>query len=248
MNKLTYHFDDFTLEEYEKLILLAKKKYSFTDYTKDHSNEPIVFWRHDVDMSMESALELAKIEFRQGVRAHYFILPHSEFYNLLEKRTSNLVFEILNLGHSIQLHFDAAYHSVDSIESLEKKLNLELEFFNQVFGIEISSFSFHNPSAFDLSCEQKSYAGLVNTYSDFFKNQVSYVSDSNGYWRHKRLKEILEGEIHPKLQVLTHPEWWQTEVMSPKQKVWKNIDERAQWTKDYYTKLLSNHGRENIDW
>lgn len=248
MNKLTYHFDDFTLEEYQKLILLAKSKYTFTDYTNNNSNEPFVYWRHDVDMSMESAFELAKIEHNLGVRAHYFVLPHSEFYNLLEKSTSNLVLDILNLGHSIQLHFDAAYHEVASTESLEQKLKLESDFFNQVFGIEITAFSFHNPSQFDLSCEQKSYADLANTYSAYFKKEVSYISDSNGYWRHKRFKELLENENHQKLQVLTHPEWWQADVMSPKQKVWKHIDDRAQRTKDYYNKLLSDNGRENIDW
>jgi hypothetical protein len=90
--------------------------------------------------------------------------------------------------------------------------------------------------------------GMLNVYSSYFQKNVPYVSDSNGYWRFKRLKEVLTSATEPCLQVLTHPEWWQEKLMSPKEKVWRCIDGRAESTKALYLKNLAEAGRQVIDW
>lgn len=247
-NREKYHFDDFTLEGYREILRVALGTYGFADYPNAKNLEQFVLWRHDVDMSPASAVETALIENSFGIRSHYFFLPHSEFYNLLERENVKRVQRIGDLGHSVQLHFDSGFYGVDSEKKLERCLRLEADFLNAVLGVRIEAFSFHNPSAFDLSCGAERYAGLVNTYSDFFKRDVAYCSDSNGYWRHQRLRELLESGGPPRLQVLTHPEWWQPTVMSPRQRVDKAIDERAAATRHYYQQLLADHGRKNIDW
>ena len=32
---------------------------------------------------------------------------------------------------------------------------------------------------------------MINTYAKYFKENVEYCSDSNGYWRYKRLEDFL---------------------------------------------------------
>lgn len=243
-----YHFSDFTWLEYEKLLIAVQKKYPVTSYEDALRREHFAIWRHDLDMSIPSAYRLAVLEKQHGISGQYFILPHSEFYNLLEKRNTDYIHRIAELGHSIQLHFDSAYYQISSVDQLEQCLAIEKELIREVIGYEVTVFSFHNPSSFDLQCEALHYAGLINTYSSYFKTSVDYCSDSNGYWRHKRLADVLQEAKHPRLQVLTHPEWWQEHVMSPKERVWKSIDERAEYTRDYYCDLLERNGRSNIDW
>ncbi|MBK9109361.1 MAG: hypothetical protein IPM92_13580 [Saprospiraceae bacterium] len=247
-NSIKYNFTDFTLSAYEKLLKLVKSHYPIVDYKEAIGSDHFAVWRHDLDMSITSAYQLAQLEHKHGIKAHYFLLLHSEFYNLLEKSNTELVFKILDLGHHIQLHFDSSYYQINSVMQLEKCLQKESLFLQNIFGQEIDTFSFHNPSSFDLQCENSHFSGLINTYSEYFKTQVDYCSDSNGYWRHKRLEEVLESHKHKRIQVLTHPEWWQEKVYSPKEKVWNSIEARAEATKNYYNDLLKRNGRENIDW
>ena len=47
---------------------------------------------------------------------------------------------------------------------------------------------------------------MINAYAKYFKDNVEYCSDSNGYWRHQRLENFLNNK-HDKIQVLTHPVW-----------------------------------------
>ena len=46
--------------------------------------------------------------------------------------------------------------------------------------------------------------------------RYDYVSDSNGYWRFRRLDAVLADADVERLHVLTHPEWWPPEPMSPR--------------------------------
>ena len=41
--------------------------------------------RHDIDYSIEKAVELAALEAEENVKSTYFVLLSSEFYNLAAK-------------------------------------------------------------------------------------------------------------------------------------------------------------------
>jgi len=73
-----------------------------------------------------------------------------------------------------------------------------------------------------------------------------HCSDSNGYWRFKRLEDVLMDRSIDKLQVLTHPVWWQDEVSSPRARVHRSIDQRASNLKDRYHDRLAKFDRLNI--
>lgn len=247
-NDKKYHFADFTFTEFRKHIVALKQKFQFVTY-REIDNASYVLWRHDVDFSMDNALTMARIEAEEGVRSTYFILPHCEFYNFFELKSKKIIEEILFLGHEIGLHFDANYWNVTNTAELEQALEKEKQIINLAFGIDINVFSFHNPTAFELSCLQREYAGMVNTYSSFFKETTSYCSDSNGYWRFERLANFIEKSTpDQRVQILTHPELWQHEIMSPKQRLWHCIDQNAIERKLYVEMKLKEYGRAFIDW
>ncbi|MEI6681825.1 MAG: hypothetical protein WCO44_04320 [Bacteroidota bacterium] len=209
---------------------------------------PFVLWRHDVDFSIHEALNLARIEQAQNLRSTYFLLLHSEFYNLFEKSISDIIKEIMRLGHHIALHFDPSFYNLTDEGVLEEKLRFESGIIEQIFGVKVTVFSFHNPTKEIMEFDKWSYAGLINTYSDELKKNVTYCSDSNGYWRFLSLQDLINIQNPEKLQVLTHPEWWTEKVLSPKDKVWRCLDKRAEKNKQHYIDNLAFFGRSIIDW
>ncbi len=244
-NNTTADDDDFTLEHYRCLLQLAKKCYKFADYRNIPFGEKFILWRHDCDFSLNRAVKLARIEHEEGVKATYFLNPHCRFYNLLEAEQVVLVREILRLGHDIGLHFDAAFYNITSETQLEEKLRWEAMLLKDIFGTSPAAFSFHNPTSLYLSFEAESYGNLVNCYSKHFKTQVPYCSDSNGYWRFRRLYDVLKEGTDPCLQVLTHPGWWQDSPMPPRRRIFRCIYGRAASILHKYDSELETHGRMN---
>jgi hypothetical protein len=244
-----YNFSDFTQEHYRDLILLAQKRFTFIQYDQafEETKSPVALWRHDIDISMNRALVLAKIEHESAIKSTYFIQLGSNFYNCFEEEIRDKVNEILSLGHSIGLHFHAQFYKINTKEELENKLHFEKEVLETVFQYKIKVFSFHNPSVEILDkfadCH---YSGLINTYSVHFRNLFGYCSDSNGYWRHDRLEDFIKNTKHKKIQILTHPEWWQVNAMSPQERVWRSIDGRASFNKKWYLEMLEKGNRMNV--
>jgi len=237
---------DFTISRYRRLLDIAREVYTFSEYESAQDIGRGVFWRHDVDCSLNRALRLAAIEAEVGVSATYFLNPHSEFYNLLEKSQADIVLRILALGHRIGLHFDAAFHELTEESRLDELVACEAGWLESWFGVRPVAFSFHNPTEFLLKCDADRYGGLVNCYSAFFRNEVGYCSDSNGYWRFRPLEEVLAQAREPRLQVLTHPEWWQEEEMPPRDRIVRCVQGRAKAVLENYDAGLAASGRRNI--
>jgi hypothetical protein len=242
MNK---NFEDFIEINYRKLIKKAKKNYQFILYEEVKLKSSFVLWRHDVDISMHRALRLAEIEHEEGVKSTYFLQLSSSYYNIFENEIKNLVFEILKLGHQIGVHFDPTIYTINTPEDFKSFLTFEKKILEKLFNVEIKSFSFHNPLQEHLELGTYEIAGMVNTYSYFLQKNIEYCSDSCGYWRHKILEDFLE-QGYKNIQVLTHPEWWQKEVLSPRDRIHKCIDGRALNNKVMYDEGLAKLGRLNV--
>ena len=238
--------EDFTVDAYRELLALAKEKYAFASYDDIPWGKRFLLWRHDCDYSLNRAIALARIEADYGIRSTYFLNPHSEFYNLLERSQYQIVREIIGMGHQIGLHFDAAFHDISNEESLSTYVCNDAALLGTMFEVRPTVFSFHNPLASHLHCENDSYGGLLNCYSRRFKAEVSYCSDSNGYWRFRRLRDVLELATDPCLQVLTHPGWWQEVAMPPRQRIFRSVYGRAHATMADYDAVILAHGRENL--
>lgn len=236
---MQYFEEDFTLKSYQKLLGQITHKTIF--YSQIKHKENFTLWRHDIDLSVHRAYSLAKIEKEMGVKATYFLQTGSIFYNIFEEEIQELVFKIKDLGHELGLHFSPSQY----IYSLEDMLSFEKNILETLFQTKIKVFSFHNPTDEILQNDNYKYAGMINTYARYFKENVEYCSDSNGYWRHKRLEDFLS-QKHSKIQVLTHPGWWQKNIMSPRERIQRCIDGRAKKVGDIYDSILNKYGRENV--
>jgi hypothetical protein len=237
--------DDFTEAHYRQLLRTAKASYSFATYDAIPWGSRFILWRHDIDYSINRAAALADIEVEEGVIATYFVNPCSEFYNPFEPGQARLLQRILSQGHRLGLHFDAAFHETKDEESLHQKVAHQAQWIEEAFGARPLVFSFHNPGAFHLQCDDERYGGLINCYSRRFKNEIPYCSDSNGYWRFRRLGDVLRDANDPCLHVLTHPGWWQAQPMPPRQRIFRCAFGRAKETMRVYDEGLQAHGRLN---
>lgn len=227
---------------------MAKENYTFRSYTDLRKDERFILMRHDVDFSIHGACRFAQIESEEGVSCTYFLLLHSKFYNLLEQEIAECVRKIISLGHTIALHFDSHYYGISMQSELEHWLVFEKYILETLFNQEIQAFSFHINTPFTKSCTEWQYAGLINSYAEYFQESVGYCSDSNGYWRFRRLEDVLRSAQDERLQVLTHPAWWQDTVMSPQERIRYCVDGRARKTEDWYENIAREYQRAYVDW
>ena len=241
--KFKYNEDDFVEKKYKKILKKIKNKTIFYDQIKSKDN--FTLWRHDVDFSIHRAYSLAKIEKNLNIKSTYFILLSCNFYNIFEKEIKDLIEKIIFLGHNLGLHFDVSQYDIQSEKQLEKYLNFEKKILENLFKIKIKVFSFHNTTASVLKYDNFKYARMINTYSKYFKEKVRYCSDSNGYWRYNKLDNFLS-EKYNKIQILTHPAWWQKSIMSPFKRINRCVNGRSKNVILNYKKNLKKNGRKNI--
>jgi hypothetical protein len=244
-----YRFSDFNLDNYKKLLELALENYRFTTFTAESFNrQKKIILRHDIEFSIPIALRMAEIEASLGIKATYFLQIQSEFYNPFDKGNYNSIKKIIENGHDLGLHFDSHFWEINSGKELEKYIKIDKNIIETYFEVRIKTFSFHNTNDFVLSCENENYAGLINVYSKKFKTETGYCTDSTGYWRYERLEDRLRKAKDEFMQILIHDGMWQDEALPPRQRVFKVINDRAEYLKKFYDSTLKKFGAKNIDW
>ena len=228
-NREKFHFDDFTFENYRRLIKLAKEKgFQFILHKEEFVPErKDVIWRHDVEFEPDIALRMAQIEHEEGVIASYFFQLHSECYNLFNIHYRDIFHKIRELGHCTGLHFDCAYWKIQDEKQLDEYITLDKVYLEHNLGVDVDTFSFHNTTPFTQSCLQYRYGELINVYSSYFKEHYNYCGDSLGYWRFDRLEDVLNDDSVKHLQVLTHDGNWSEEVLSPRKRYIKVVHDHA---------------------
>ena len=243
-NREKYHFDDFTLENYKRLVRLAKDRGFHFIFHKDSfvPDRKDVIWRHDVEFEPDIALAMAEIESDLQVKASYFFQLHSPYYNLFDNHYKEVFHNIHDLGHLVGLHFDCRYWGITDEERLTQFITIDKEFIEANFGVVLDTFSFHNTTAFTQSCVAYTYGGLINVYSSFFKENYNYCGDSLGYWRFDRLEDVLNDDKVQHLQVLTHDANWQDVVLSPRKRFASFMRSRVERLIDAHVNGLHRKG------
>lgn len=175
----------FTLQHYRELIEAARAGgYRFAFFDRQPRPGDLLL-RHDVDLSLEAALELAELEAELGVCATYFLMTRSEFYNLAAPSGEAAIARLRALGHRVGLH---ALHPHVELDSR----------FDPVL-------AWHNP---DPDYMTEPVPGVVNVMQEGFFDPERYRSDSNQRWRHGCPHDELARGAFEWLQLLTHPEIW----------------------------------------
>lgn len=237
---------DFSLDSYEQLLLLAKKKFTMITFEEIKDQDHFCIWRHDVDFSLELAHELAQIDARQDVKSTFFINLHSDTYNALSPTGRVTMNDLIQMGHFVGLHIDASwYGGIDDEKHLEKILNEEMRQLESAVGIVPKAFSFHNPTSELSRFNNEQYSGLLNCYASQFFKEIKYCSDSNGYWRFESIFDVLSDEDTKKVQVLTHPEWWSELQGKPRERLIRALVSDAIKHVVRYDAALDFYGREN---
>tara|TARA_Y100001968_G_scaffold327331_1_gene372129 strand:- start:1048 stop:1797 length:750 start_codon:yes stop_codon:yes gene_type:complete len=201
---------DFDLESYGEMISTIKKLgYKIVFFEDLDVQDTHLLLRHDVDISLESALKMAIYEANQKFYSTYFILLRSEMYNIYSSYATEIIKKILSLGHRIGLHFDNSIYTDKDSNSIDKNCEKECFALQSWFDIDITAISFHQPSKYEISLDKK-ISGRINTYQSLYFKRILYCSDSRGDWYYGHpLKSLME-KSNQAIQLLTHPIWWDT--------------------------------------
>lgn len=199
--------DDFTLDGYRTLLeaFLARgyRAVSFAEAAADHRH---LVLRHDLDVSLEAALPLARLEQELGLRATYFVLLSSELYNPAAPPARRVLAALVAQGHAVGLHFDPAAYGQEGAD-LEEAARSECSLLESLSGRPVEVISFHRPKP-DFLGRPGCFAGRRHAYESRFFRDMGYCSDSRGAWHHGHPLDhpaLAEGRG---LQLLTHPVWW----------------------------------------
>ena len=200
---------EFTYDSYRRLLyLLAQHGYQTADYHNWKNTSRCVIIRHDIDNSLDSAVEFAMLEQEFGVKSTYFVLVSTDFYNVFSRKSREQIQCIQSAGHTIGLHFDeVAYPGcVGEIDKIQERILQEAHLLQNVTGTPVTTVSMHRPSEDILSADLR-IPGIVNSYSKLFFKQFKYLSDSRCNWREPVL-DIIESEQYSRIHLLTHAFWY----------------------------------------
>jgi len=226
---------NFSLEHYKEILDLAKSQgYAFSDFF-DKGKEGIIYLRHDIDIALDKAVLLARIEKEKGARATYFVQLDSAFYNPFEKESLSIIKEISCLGHDIGLHFNPLHFNLKKSQKIEEQISLCSKFFPIKKVV-----SFHKAgSVGNILCKETK--DFVSTYSPYFFNQVKYISDSKGNWKQGCVCNFLKPESFSKIQLLTHPIWWGSGFNAPTDILNDYLKDRQKHLKEYLLKNIKTY-------
>ncbi|MFB6177139.1 MAG: hypothetical protein ABEI99_08375 [Halobaculum sp.] len=161
--------------------------------------------RHDVDLSLEAAVTMARIEANLGVSSTYCVLLSSPLYNAHTGTSRDAIRQIESLGHEVALHFSTHEYWPESEPpegELRERVETELSVLDTLTDGPTETVSFHIPPSWVLD---RPFESFDSTYSPELFGDVGYVSDSVQRWREK--PPAVE-DIPERAQILTHPGLW----------------------------------------
>lgn len=202
---------DFTLAgAHDLLRTLQDAGYAFHDFGGEVPASGAVLLRHDIDLDLEDALPLARVEAELGIRATYFVLTTSPLYNIASRRGRRILHELVRLGHVVGVHIDPSAYadtSSDPRQALALHLRGEADLIESVTEVEVTSFSLHRPSDWDTAYPDD-VGSLASAYSPRYFADIRYSSDSEGWWRFGAFVDSPDFRQRRSVQLLLHPEWW----------------------------------------
>lgn len=198
----------YSIEAYRALLgRLVADGCRFARFVDDPPTEGrTIYLRHDVDYSLELAVELAEVNQELGVQATFFVQVRAELYNVLAPFETARVRRLQALGQRLALHFLPADDGRGTTDA--DGIRADFEFLEQVAPELDPVFSWHRPSEGFGERPSLVVPGLVNVYGDRFFRAMTYLSDSIHKVSVVELEESLEQCESRELQLLLHPINW----------------------------------------
>jgi hypothetical protein len=213
----------FDYDTYRRLLELLRRtnvNVTFEDFPLCDNSIRYFILRHDVDFSPEAALRMAELEANMGIRASYFVLLSTPYYNLLSEQYLDFPRRLLDMGHEVGLHYDVRIYRAFGRYSLLETLEAHSCLLTKLSGKRVKSIAMHNPS---VSGEDpfRNIKEFINAYDDQYTKHIMYLSDSCGAWRDEAVSVFESCHIPHRLQLLIHPLFWDKETANR----WTRLDE-----------------------
>lgn len=194
---------------YRSLIeTLIAHGYRATTFANARKQQRDLIVRHDVDVCLEAAVNIARIEHDLAIRATYFIMVSNSFYNIYSYEGRRLVDSIQKLGHYIGLHFDPSPY-IDELDrdQYSEAVAHERRLLAAIVDNPLDIISFHNPPR-EMINRERPEGSPPHTYEPRFFTEFTYVPDSGGSWRFGGPFERPAFARGTAIHLLTHPVWW----------------------------------------
>jgi len=132
-------------DDYDTYILSsAVNTKTFKQYISS-PKEKATLLRHDVDMDIDRALDMAIFESKRGVYSTYFLLHTAKYFNY-SKEFAQKCKKIVSLGHDIGLHNNALTVYFKRKKDIRRMLEMPLKFLRDN-GIDVVGTSAHGVKA-----------------------------------------------------------------------------------------------------
>jgi hypothetical protein len=189
----------FSLDSYRALLKVAiDGGFEAVSFNQASWPPKAMLLRHDVDYSLEMAVELARVNAELGVAGTFFILARGHAYNPTSRASVERIEALVTLRQRLGLH----------VAGGDDNIARDFEYLSEQFPLE-PVFSWHNPNPAILEKhrEREVIAGLTNVYSTRFLDDALYCSDSNFGRTYADLASAF-GTGRVAVHLLVHPINW----------------------------------------
>ena len=210
---------NFSYKEYYEIInriQLHLPIIRFDDVKHDTKKYCVI--RHDVEFSIDRALQLAVVEHELEVSSTYVFQICNNNYNPFSHKNKIHILDIASKGHDIGVHIHLGNFN-ETYESIESYIIKQANLLSTALDYPINKFSIHRPLKKDIMVPIN-IPGYINmnateffTYTENFSIYnlpVLYLADSNHSWKYGYPLDIDFSKIN-KMQLNCHPFSW-TEV------------------------------------
>ena len=212
--------NDFSYNSYREILNNFKnKKYKFqkfSDYKNIKKNNSNIFLRHDIDLTLDKVIQIARIEAELKVHSTFFFMTNSPFYNIYSSKGHELIEELIKLDHHIGLHFHSeSYKNLFLEQDINIAVKKEIKNMENIFDLKIDAVSFHRPNKFLLKGSSLLTSPIPHTYMKEFTKEMDYCSDSSGEWKFGSPIERKSFKNNQDMHLLIHPVWWNESITNP---------------------------------
>ena len=185
----------------------------YADFIHTGMEEGVTFFlRHDIDISLAKAVEMAEFESKNNFHSTYYVLMSSPFYNTFDPENLERIRMIRQLGMGVGLHYDLSIMD-SSLKSTSSEIAVQIGLLEYHVGkLDGLSVTFHRPLRGKAPDEE--LVELLNEnqiYVPDFDSRFKYISDSGHNWREDPFQAIKDFDF---VHINTHPEWYNTKEKS----------------------------------
>jgi len=170
---------NFTYSDYKNLLSgFQRNGFNLCNISNfDKSPPKKIGLRHDVDFFLEGTLKIAEIENNLNISSTYYVLVNG-YYNLLLEENKKIIFNLLEMGHEIGLHYDLSSYPTDYKNAYDQ-LIWEVKFLEKLARTHVTTIVSHQP----FINFNDPFVSLSEYLNPSVFTDIVYISDSCRAWR-----------------------------------------------------------------